>query len=228
MYAKGLILQTILQLTPEPETPTSAMQVSIGWFALFLLSMRRLLECREAASSSSRMFFGHWIMGLAFYAVTSVAIWVEGDRRLLNLQLNKETGDSEWIVLLVSPNLSIWKQLLVLLGIGLFFLGSVTQGNVHGYFRDLKELTKGKYTFPQYPLFDYTLTPHYAAECLEYVGLALILAPQGQLFSTTMLCALAFVVVNLGVTADGTREWYKEKFGVDTVKSKSRMIPFVW
>jgi 3-oxo-5-alpha-steroid 4-dehydrogenase 3 len=204
------------------------MQVSIAWFALLLLSIRRYLECREAAKSTSRMFFGHWIMGLLFYVVTSVAIWIEGDRGLIAHQTNAETGDSDWILLLVSPNLTLWKQLLILVGITLFFVGSVTQGNVHGHFRDLKELTKGKYMLPMHPLFDYTLTPHYAAECLEYLGLALILAPHGQVFSTTMLCCLAFVAVNLGVTADGTREWYKDKFGADKIQGRARMIPFIW
>ncbi|KIW06199.1 uncharacterized protein PV09_02677 [Verruconis gallopava] len=222
------ILDRVLSFSKEPEVPVSAMQVSIAWFALILHSVRRYLECLEAAPSSSRMFVGHWVMGLLFYVVTSVAVWIEGDRRLIKHTVNEETGDSDWILLLVSPDISYGKQLLIVLGVGIFFLASVTQGNVHGYFRDLKQLTKGKYTLPQHPLFDYTVTPHYAAECFEYLGLALILAPKGRVFNTTMLCCLVFVVVNLGVTADGTREWYKEKFPKDKIEKKSRMIPFIW
>lgn len=225
---QGSTLQHILALAKESENPISAMQVCIAWLALLLLSFRRLMECYSMPSSASRMFAGHWVMGLLFYAVTSIAVWIEGDRDLLAHQVNPETLDSDWVLLLVNPNISAWKQVLILLGIGFFFIGSVVQGNVHGYFCELKELTKGKYTLPTHPFFNYTMTPHYAAECLQYLGLALILAPHGQIFSSTMLCCFVFVLVNLGVTADETRNWYKLHFGADKVDGKSRMIPFIW
>lgn len=177
-------------------------------------------------------------MGMLFYLVTSVAIWIEGDRRLIahTMGTTDSTTDKpttaasvfHQFLTLIMPDMPLQKRLLVLLGIALFFLASMTQSNFHGYLRYMKQLTKGEYTLPQHPLFDYTVTPHYAAECLEYVGLALILAPPGQVFSTTMLCCLVFVAVNLGVTADGTREWYRRKFGAEEIEGKARMIPFVW
>ncbi|KAJ4304404.1 hypothetical protein N0V88_002017 [Collariella sp. IMI 366227] len=44
----------------------------------------------------------------------------------------------------------------------------------------------------------------------------------------TLLCALIFVAVNLGVTASGTRKWYADKFGTGPVANKWNMIPFVF
>jgi 3-oxo-5-alpha-steroid 4-dehydrogenase 3 len=35
-------------------------------------------------------------------------------------------------------------------------------------------------------------------------------------------------VTNLGVTAEGTKEWYAEKFGQDKVAHRKRMIPGIW
>lgn len=43
-----------------------------------------------------------------------------------------------------------------------------------------------------------------------------------------MTSALVFVVVNLGVTAEGTKRWYEKRFGVEAVREKWRMIPAVY
>lgn len=236
--AQQPILHFVLQYTHEPEQPVAAVQVIIAWLAILVLSIRRYLEENEKEPSESRMFFGHWIMGLLFYSVTSVAVWIEGDRQLiahtLGTSLDPKTPISAMtifkrFVLLLAPNdLPTQKRILVLVGLLIFFSASMTQSNFHGYLRYMKRLTQGDYTLPDHPLFDYTVTPHYLAECFEYIGLALMLAPVGQLFNTTMLCCVVFVVVNLGVTADGTREWYRAKFGEEAVKGKARMVPLIW
>jgi 3-oxo-5-alpha-steroid 4-dehydrogenase 3 len=230
----------LLAYTKEPANPVPAVQVIVAWLALLLLSIRRYLECQEAEPSKSRMFFGHWIMGLLFYAVTSVAVWIEGDRKLLLHNLGDVVADKDadtqtklirvlkQLLAILFADLPTRDRILVLTGLALFFLAASTQSNFHGYLKYMKQLTKGEYTLPQHPLFDYTVTPHYAAECVEYLGLAMIVAPVGQVFNTTMLCCLVFVVVNLGVTADGTREWYKKKFGEEEIGGKARMIPFIW
>lgn len=85
-----------------------------------------------------------------------------------------------------------------------------------------------KYTLPEHPAFLSTLCPHYFAECLIYLALSLIAAPRGHAVNRTVFCALVFVIVNLGVTADGTKNWYEQKFGKDKVASRARMIPFVF
>jgi len=184
------------------------------------------------------MFFGHWIMGILFYVVTSVAIWIEGDRALIahtlftdaNPEKTSTAGDigKRFLTLLAPQDLPNQKRILVLLGLAIFFFASTTQSNVHGYLRFMKKLTQGDYTLPDHPLFDYTVTPHYLAECFEYLGLALITAPVGEVFGKTMLCCFVFVAVNLGVTAQGTREWYRKSFGEEAVRGKARMVPLIW
>lgn len=56
----------------------------------------------------------------------------------------------------------------------------------------------------------------------------IVAAPPGHYINKTIASALVFVVVNLGVTANGTYEWYAHRFGTDKVKGKARMIPLIW
>lgn len=67
--------------------------------------------------------------------------------------------------------------------------------------------------------------PHYAAECMIYLCLAFLAAPQGQIVNKTVLTGLIFVVVNLGVSAEDSKEWYIGKFGKESVQHRWKMIP---
>lgn len=58
-------------MTPE--------QVSLAWLLMTTQGLRRLYECIALPSSStSRMWIGHWILGVVFYLMVNVSIWVEG------------------------------------------------------------------------------------------------------------------------------------------------------
>jgi len=50
---------------------------------LQLQGLRRLYECTNVAKSSrSRMWIGHYIIGIAFYFVTNIAIWIEPGKQV--------------------------------------------------------------------------------------------------------------------------------------------------
>lgn len=56
-------------------------QVSVVWFMMLAQGTRRLYECLEISKpSSSRMWVGHWLVGVWFYLSVTVAIWIEGIR----------------------------------------------------------------------------------------------------------------------------------------------------
>jgi len=114
-------------------------------------------------------------------------------------------------------------SLKTFVGTLLFLLASGVQHDCHAYLASLK-----KYTLPEHPAFMQVLCPHYLAECLIYLALSIIAAPPGQVFNRTVLCAMVFVAVNLGVTADGTKQWYEQKFGKEKVATRWRMIPFLF
>ena len=57
-------------------------QVALTWLFMTEQSLRRLYECAAFSSNStSKMWIGHWAMGLGFYAAMSVTVWVEGIRK---------------------------------------------------------------------------------------------------------------------------------------------------
>ncbi|KAI6882279.1 hypothetical protein KC360_g2057 [Hortaea werneckii] len=108
---------------------------------------------------------------------------------------------------------------------------------------------KDSYQLPTHPAFTHLLVPHYTAECLLYLSLAFLAAPisapqsppgtapkdggTASVLNYTLLSACIFVVVNLGVTAQGTREWYLVRFGGnpegrETVLRRWRLVPGVW
>ena len=105
----------------------------------------------------------------------------------------------------------------------IFLFASGIQHDCHVYLSSLK-----KYTLPTHPAFRNVVCPHYTAECVIYVCLAFLAAPRGQIVNKTILTGLVFVVVNLGVSAGISKQWYIEKFGKENVEHRRRMIPYLY
>jgi 3-oxo-5-alpha-steroid 4-dehydrogenase 3 len=126
-------------------------------------------------------------------------------------------------------------SLRTFIGVILFLLASGMQYDCHAYLASLKRprMTREgkqevKYRMPEHPAWNLCLTPHYFAECLIYLSMSIVAAPKGSLINWTLGCALIFVVVNLGITASGTKRWYEHRFGASSVAGRSCMIPFVY
>ena len=102
-------------------------------------------------------------------------------------------------------------------------MASGLQHDCHHYLFSLE-----KYTLPTHPLFNSIVCPHYTAECAIYLSLALLGAPRGEQVNKTLLSCLAFVAVNLGITAASSKQWYRARFGEDAVRGKWKMIPWIY
>lgn len=105
----------------------------------------------------------------------------------------------------------------------LFVFASGIQHDCHVHLASLK-----KYSLPTHPLFRLMICPHYTAECVIYLAMTLAGAPAGMLCNRTLACALLFVALNLGVTAQGTRRWYASKYGEAAVRGCWNLVPWVW
>lgn len=182
----------------------AAGQQQIVWALLLLQGLRRFLESRAYTSSSkSTMSFAHWLLGLLFYLTINMAIWAETPAR----SFRNETLAQALVPALVTA------QML--------------QHSYHAYLYRLRTAHQG-YQLPSHPIFPNLLCPHYTCEVAIYALLSLIAAPEGRIVNWTLVCGTVFVATNLGVTAMGTKEWYVEKFGVDKVAPRKRMIPGIW
>lgn len=184
------------------------------------------------------MWIGHWFVGIGFYVLANVAIWIEGCSRFSIMLLCVYAANALMAESLLNdhPTYQTFLQAPLqisnvldtqfAIGLSIFIAGAVVQNRAHAYLWSLRKT--GTYSFPTHPLFFSTLTPHYFSECAEYFGLAIAAAPRGQYLNRTIVAALIFVAVNLGVTANETYEWYATRFGQDKVKGKARMLPLIW
>ncbi|KAF2403647.1 putative 3-oxo-5-alpha-steroid 4-dehydrogenase [Trichodelitschia bisporula] len=210
LYTEGAAIRFIAAYVALP--PASAMykeQALLAELLILFTSLRRIYECMVLAKpSTSRMWCLHWILGMAFYAILPVAIWLEA----IPFIQHPDPWSPTFLLRLTSCT-------------ALFLLASRAQHAVH---KHLYALPPGpNYVLPTHPYLAHTLTPHYLAECAEYAALALLTAPRDAWINRTMLAAAVFVCVNLGVTAKGTKEWYVRRFG-KRVKGRARMVPYVW
>lgn len=126
--------------------------------------------------------------------------------------------------------ISVWSDLTLsapslrtILFIPLFVLASGIQHDCHVYLASLP-----KYTLPTHPMFQNLICPHYTVECLIYLSMAFLAAPEGAWINRTILAGLVFVSVNLGVTASTSKEWYEHRFGKDEVSGRWKMIPLIF
>ncbi|KAL8682339.1 MAG: hypothetical protein Q9186_001615 [Xanthomendoza sp. 1 TL-2023] len=141
----------------------------------------------------------------------NIAVWIEGAE---SLRLSKSPLRD---ITITAPSVR------TMLGLPLFILASGIQNDCHAYLASLP-----KYTLPDHPIFHTMVCPHYMAECVIYLSLAILGAPEGLWINRTVFAALIFVASNLGVTASTTKQWYMGKFGKEKVEYRWRMIPFVF
>lgn len=74
----GSLFRSIATLTTSQRPSMSLDQVTITWSLMLLQGMRRLYECLSLTKpSAARMWIGHWLFGVWFYASVSVAVWIE-------------------------------------------------------------------------------------------------------------------------------------------------------
>jgi 3-oxo-5-alpha-steroid 4-dehydrogenase 3 len=213
-------------------------QVMLCWGLMLIQGLRRLHECLSFSKpSTSEMWFVHWLAGIAFYLAVVVAIWIEGAGLSRLARASRGVTALQGIIQLtrvagtvLSHELSLDDFSLAtqfsgrtLLCLPIFILASGIQHDCHHYLYSLK-----KYTLPTHPMFSKFVCPHYTAECMIYLSIALLAAPKGEIINKTVLSALAFVVVNLGITASTTRQWYRQKFGEEAVRGKWNMIPIIY
>ncbi|KAL2156135.1 hypothetical protein VTH82DRAFT_880 [Thermothelomyces myriococcoides] len=154
------------------------------------------------------MWVVHWLLGFLFYVTVNLSVWVEGSHAILN-----PTGHAD----------DVQSLLKMATATPVFLFAWINQYRCHKHLAELK-----KYSLPTAGMFRHYICPHYTCECLLYLSIAVATAPGGVWLNRTMVCALLFVATNLGVTAAGTRKWYGEKFGIDSVANKWNMIPFVF
>ena len=84
LLLRGFVFQAVsARISPDHlQNSMSVNQVLLCWALMTVHSSRRLAESFIFSKpSTSRMFFVHWLLGIAFYLAATVAIWIEGAGR---------------------------------------------------------------------------------------------------------------------------------------------------
>ncbi|KAJ6151609.1 hypothetical protein N7470_007206 [Penicillium chermesinum] len=211
LVTRGFAFQAIAARVNDEhkQQSMSLHQVLTCWILLTMQGLRRLLGMQHIRQA---MLVPHWLLGLGFYLAAGVAIWIEGAGSLLSHTLTIDD-----LKMTNAPSMRTFAC------VPLFLVASGLQHDCHHFLFTLK-----RYTLPDHALFRGIVCPHYGAECIIYLTLALVAAPPGQMVNKTLLSCAAFVAVNLGLTARTTKEWYMNKFDREQVKSRWLMIPYVY
>lgn len=109
----------------------------------------------------------------------------------------------------------------------LFLYYSYKQHQVHRYLASLRD-----YRVPDHPIYRETnlICPHYGFEVNIYLIFAILTARDLRILNVTMLCAVFFVAINLGVTADLTKKWLLERFPKQRpeIAQRKKMLCSIW
>ncbi|KAG0052971.1 Steroid 5 alpha-reductase 3 [Gryganskiella cystojenkinii] len=232
-------------------------EILLATFCYLLHGIRRWYETKfiERPSPKATMNLGHYVIGLTFYASMAPTIWVDAYESWAPTTASSGT------------DLSTVGIVQCLIGLCVFLWGSWHQYNCHVVLANLRSpvsvsasspstartttttltttTTATEYRVPFGDWFKYLVTPHYSAEMVLYFGFYLM-ASAGQA-APTMLIAWVWVVVNLGVVARETDQWYRLKFGenyylpatsvskegcssseTSTTRKRAILVPFVY
>ena len=217
ILTRGQLYSFLASFFPDSHDPDPCIRVALCWALLAIQGVRRLYESLLQPKGSSQMWIGHYAIGITFYLVTGVSIWIEG---LPALEVFRSLGND------YKPSQTSKRDLLAVLEFLtclLFISVSAKQNKLHKHLASLQ-----KYTVPTDASFQRIVAPHYTCECVIYLCLAFLSRPSGRYLNRTMTAALVFVVINLGISADGTKKWMRIKFGNQSVAEKWRMIPGIW
>ncbi|KAG0380027.1 hypothetical protein BGX24_010537 [Mortierella sp. AD032] len=178
----------------------------------------------ERPSVDAKMNVALYILGITFYSAMAPTTWIDAYEAWLRQGGALGPVDTTTPSQLNSMLFGLSGQCL--LGLILFVWGSWHQYNCHVILANLRpkpsdngdrSKEKPAYRVPFGDWFQYMAAPHYSAEMVIYLGLYLMgsSSPLATNSSTapTLLCAWIWVVINLGIVARETDQWYRARFG---------------
>jgi hypothetical protein len=183
--------------------------------------LRRLVEClwvhRFSPRRTSLLNFG---LAHAFYIFAPLALAAEGAAHFC--RRDRVDRDS-----LLRGESSEWYSSRVLVSLVIFVSASWLQHSAHRTLRALRRGGTTAYSVPHSGAFTVLVAPHYTAEMLIYLALALLGGTWRSLWTLVTL----FVFVNLTQAAHKTREWYWRTFSHSALLHRSKryiLIPYVY
>lgn len=203
-----------IYIQPSPVDEDISLISSFILFCFLLHTMKRLYECLfiSVFGSRSRMNIAGYLIGMSFYIAAPFTIY----EILIHSNINKSKMNIQTICFLV--------------GLFLFVYGSIHQSRCHKILARLRnDISKhDSHLLPNGDWFKYVSSPHYLAEIVIYVGIAIMVSSHTGKLHLSLYLMIAFTIINLSITANGTHQWYLDNFKDKVPKERRRIIPFLF
>ncbi|KAJ2235975.1 hypothetical protein IWW45_002161 [Coemansia sp. RSA 485] len=173
------------------------------------VALRLKETVRDQPKTDARMHIGQYGVGIIYYIVTPLAV----------------VADAYCVPGWTMP--PVWAALA---GIALYIYASVHQWRCHHILYRLRsramvrQSIEHKYVVPDGDLFSLVSCPHFLCEIVIYVSIWTAAGFQ----ATTLVWTICWTVVNLGITARETQQWYRQKFGPEYPQGRKALVPYVW
>lgn len=212
LWTRGYVYRKLASTLGNNSTNAFVEQekLTILWTLMLLQGSRRLYESfAYAKPSRSTMWIGHYIMGLGFYFLYTLAIAIEGVSTL-SKDDPLHCGPIELLTLLIQTICCLFCM--------------YRQNVLHHYLHTLP--SSPNYQIPSKDEFQSAICPHYGYEICIYWLMAFMSTVWGKESylsqpNYTLFAAYTFVLVNLRTTALGTRDWSRQRFGEKAIKGKA-------
>ncbi|XP_053559935.1 polyprenol reductase isoform X1 [Bombina bombina] len=207
------LLLYYLNVHPKEHILGGELSVVLALTLVWLLSVRRLMECVfVSVFSDGVMHLVQYCFGLGYYLLIGVTI-------ISQCSLSNTVPAED---LLMQAD---WYHVL---GVMLYIWASALQHRCHVMLANLRKSKMGtvitmNYAVPSGDWFDKVSCPHYFAELLIYISIAIVLG----IWSTTWWLVVIYVLFSQALAAALCHEFYHEKFDSYPVQRKA-FIPFVF
>ncbi|CAG8471453.1 964_t:CDS:2 [Ambispora gerdemannii] len=184
--------------------------------ALLMLQIqttRRMFECFwvERPSLDSKMHIGHYMVGITFYFMMGIAVWIEG---------------SGWFLNTTFASVNEFLAIHIPFAIFLFIYASHHQHIQHKILASLRTSSSPRYSLPTGDWFDVMSSAHYFSEILIYISFVILTKAK----NFTLWLALIATIFNLIQFAIDSYHWEHRVFKGDVKLQKKKwiIIPFIY
>jgi 3-oxo-5-alpha-steroid 4-dehydrogenase 3 len=191
-YIKSTLLGILCLMTAATWPKTDTWSRRTALVNLACMLTHSLRRLHESVSNSkSPMWIGHYLAGLFFYT-------------MVNLSMLFEAGEAQygWAIC--------------------FFAAQGVQHHVHRQLEGLRRACKpGTYANPKGGLFEYVVAPHYTAEIMLYLSLALM-----NRTNLSLWLVFLWTLLILSASVKQTDHWGRMTFS--DWKTRPRLIPLLF
>jgi 3-oxo-5-alpha-steroid 4-dehydrogenase 3 len=87
ILCKGRVFEFFPSYSQQSTSGMTVNQVFLAWLFMMLQGTRRLYECITLTKpSQSKMWIGIWLIGIVYYLVIGISIWIEGISKCIHSQ----------------------------------------------------------------------------------------------------------------------------------------------